>query len=364
MKKQDNAISKLILHNKTHFATNPQQWKTGIEKFLEERLEAGPVTVSDLRLPPATGGASTGLIIFTALFNASGDVRKLVLRYDPGVSHVHEYDMVLQYRLLNTLKVTDVLAPQVLAVDSSGEYFGVQGFVMDFVDGTPLPSTYTANGPLFDATPEVRTAMIRKALTALATIHQVDWRALQLDVLLNKGRGNTSIERNLEWYRDAMLWGASNHRTLLDPVFDWLIDNQPHSARLTLCHGDSSLPNYVFKDNDVVAVLDWEFAFIGLPASDLGFQLMAHEVLNVEKPPLPGIPDLNERLAMYEEICGHKIEHWDYGFTIACLKLYIHMALLFRDTPPEMDVARDRYLNFCRNQLEQSWRKAQNSTYR
>jgi aminoglycoside phosphotransferase (APT) family kinase protein len=65
---------------------------------------------------------------------------------------------------------------------------------------------------------------------------------------------------------------------LLIALGEWLRANEPADARLALLHGDPNPGNYLFRGNDVVAVLDWEVAAIGDPRSDLGFYAALHTI--------------------------------------------------------------------------------------
>lgn len=356
MSERSHEIADAITHAKTRFATEPAVWKARIERFLESQAGGREsIVVEDLRLPPASGGASSGTILFRVRYSSSERKDDMVLRFDPGKSHAHEYDMVGQYRILRALESTRVPAPHTIGVDETGTYFGVPGFLMRLIEGTPLPTTYVSTGPLFDATPAGRRHMIEDVLGALAEIHRVDWRSLGLDRVARQGKGRTAFEKDLDWYRAAMRWGVPELEAQLDPVMQWLLDHQFEPQRLTLCHGDSSLPNYMFKDGRLVGVLDWEFAFIGAPELDIAFQSVAHEVLALGQEPLAGLPSITERMAIYETKSGQKLDSWDYYFTFACMKAFIHMALTYRDAPPELLAARERYLGLPARMMYESW---------
>ena len=63
----------------------------------------------------------------------------------------------------------------------------------------------------------------------------------------------------------------------------------------------------MFRDDRVVAVLDWEMAFLGDPEADLAWWCFLDWANNegYGGPHLDGIPGKEETLARYAEITGH-----------------------------------------------------------
>jgi aminoglycoside phosphotransferase (APT) family kinase protein len=335
--------------------TSLDDWKSRLETFLNKQPDVrGLATVDDLRLP-TDGGASSGTVLFTAHYG-DGSSEKLVLRYSPKVSHTHEYNLVGQYHILKALQETNVPAPRVLGLDEHGEHFGAPSFLMYCIDGAVLPPTYPIEGPLFDADPATRLRMIEEELGALAKIHRVDWQKLDIEKHTRKGKGKTLLERDMDWYLTALKWGGPDKVAAAQPVLDWLLDHQFEPSLVSFCHGDSSLHNYMYKNGHLVAVLDWEFAFIGTPEIDLGFQVMANEMLGFGHAPLEGMPNTEERNRIYERIAGRKLDHWDYYLTAASYKMYTHMALSFRE--PELASMGEKYISYAFARLLENWEAA------
>ena len=64
---------------------------------------------------------------------------------------------------------------------------------------------------------------------------------------------------------------------LLADCFAWLADNLPTDVGGdALSWGDSRIGNMMFRDNQVVAVLDWEMAAVAPPEVDLGWMCYLH----------------------------------------------------------------------------------------
>jgi aminoglycoside phosphotransferase (APT) family kinase protein len=126
----------------------------------------------------------------------------------------------------------------------------------------------------------------------------------------------------------------------LTAVRSWLLDHQPPERRLSLCHGDAMMANYMFRGDEVVAVLDWELAFLGNPAHDIAWQVLTHAFLGLGCEPLDGMPTEEERKAEYERISGKPLADWQYCCAVSALKLHIALLLVYREVTPEMQAAR------------------------
>lgn len=69
-------------------------------------------------------------------------------------------------------------------------------------------------------------------------------------------------------------WSADNQTKVGDPVFEvalhWLARNIPPDAGpAVVLHGDAGPGNFLFHDDQVTAIVDWELTHLGDPAEDL-----------------------------------------------------------------------------------------------
>jgi aminoglycoside phosphotransferase (APT) family kinase protein len=92
---------------------------------------------------------------------------------------------------------------------------------------------------------------------------------------------------------------------LLNRALTTLRDSAPSGGRLALCHGDPNPFNYLFRDQEVVGVVDWEQARISDPRSDVG-QLVALAHLSGAVP--FGSPRDNPFVQLYEASTGGTLE--------------------------------------------------------
>ena len=160
--------------------------------------------------------------------------------------------------------------------------------------------------------------MMLEHIHVLAKIHALDWRGLGLDWLQERASGQRPQEREANWYWDALQWvGAKDELRALGPVRAWLVANEPEDLETVLCHGDTNYGNYLFKDNKITAVLDWEMAFLGAPEMDLVSRLAFDEGVESDLPWPEGAPTHEELFAEYERVSGRQLRHIDY-FRVFC----------------------------------------------
>jgi aminoglycoside phosphotransferase (APT) family kinase protein len=272
----------------------------------------GPLTAQLI-----TGGRSN-LTFF--LEDATG--RRWVIRRPPlGSVLATAHDVRREFRAMSALAVTQVPVPRVLGLDVDARQ--VDFYVMDEVRGLVLRddvTTSTALGPAARARAGV-------ALTeTLAALHAVDPDAVGLGRL---GRGENYLARQIAMWQVQ----AEQHRVTelaeADAVRDRLLAALPEQREITLVHGDYRLDNVILDDNgEVRAVLDWELCTRGDPLADLGVFLCywteaGDDVLPFPGPPtaLPGFPDRQGLLHVYEQASGRSVERIDYYVAFAAWRL-------------------------------------------
>ena len=152
----------------------------------------------------------------------------------------------------------------------------------------------------------------------LARIHGLDWKARGLDFLGVPPSGTGPLDRQLDYYERYLEWVREGRpQPVLRAALAWLREHRYVPARVALCWGDSRLPNLMFRDDAVVAVLDWEMAFLGDPEADLGWWLFL-DWANSEGYGIPradGFPGPEETIRRYETLTGRPPLH---GYTDFC----------------------------------------------
>jgi len=95
------------------------------------------------------------------------------------------------------------------------------------------------------------------------------------------------------------------HYPILSAALAWLKANPVVTDRVVIVHGDYRSGNYLYDDNGIIAMLDWELAHLGDPMEDLGWASM----MFWGRDELAG--GLMEREAFYstyEQKTGHRVD--------------------------------------------------------
>lgn len=190
------------------------------------------------------------------------------------------YDVVREARVLEALGSTPVPVPGVRAVRAESAALGAPFFVMEFVDAPHMGRV-------------ARSArVIERYIAAVAAIHAVGWREAGLGFLAPPdGQPPAAYDLNLVRAR-AAAHGCADE-TFIAELDGWLAAHPPAAATPALCQGDINVFNYLFQDEAVVAVVDWEQAQIGDRLSDLGLLAALSYLTGAQGPPaaLPLIRD-------------------------------------------------------------------------
>ena len=316
-------------------------WAERLKRFMQGQPGvAGKVVISDISLPSA--GGSSGTLLYTATYEQQGGgraERRCVLRYATEGGLFHSYNLPGQYSILQALQGSGVAVPGVVGIDADGSLLGVIGYVMDRVEGETPPPSYHRVGLLIDTTPASRKRMVFDAIANLAKLHAVDASASGFDFLRQRGSGATALERDIDWHWTSLCWGCPGEIATLEPIRRWLLDHQPEETQVSVNHGDSMLANYMFRDDKVVAVLDWELAFLGNPTNDVCYQALTHAFLGLGCAPLEGMPTEQEWKDEYQRVSGNALRDWDYYCAVTAFKLHISLLLVYREVTPEMEAA-------------------------
>jgi len=227
-------------------------------------------------------------------------------------------------------KNTDVPVAEMLWLEDDPSVIGVPFFLMKKLEGD-VPQDYPSyhgSGMYFEATPETRKKMWWGTLDALVKLHKLDWKGLGFDFVGVPGPGTDPVDRQLsywgsylnDWIKDSP---EESHPTM-EATLVWLKENRYEPRRVSLCWGDARIGNtlYSLTDRDVLAVMDWEMAFIGDPEADLAwtFTLDRQASKGYGLPRLEGTPTEEEIVRRYEKLTGWKVKNLFYNEVMATFR--------------------------------------------
>ena len=308
----------------------------------------GNVIISDLQRPEM--GGSAGSLGFKARVDEGQgyETKDFFIRFESmGDKAFKSYDFPGQFRTLQVLADTMVPVPRVLYLDPDGGTLGTPGFVMEKLEGE-VPSDVYQTGVLGQASSEEQRKMVFEVVETLADIHSLDWRTLGFDFLQPENlMGGNWIDHELNRIWENICWGCPERIPRAEPIYRWLLDNQPRDEAIVLNHGDANYTNFMFRDNNLIAVLDWEFACLGPREFDLAFVLVVTGVLTIGQTAPPGFPTPDEIKSEYQRISGYRLLNWEYY----CKKAYFSVAqrlwMGIRFFPPEQQAELDVRPDYC-----------------
>lgn len=178
-----------------------------------------------------------------------GSTRRAVVR-QPGEAALRENPSAAgdEFRLLRALQAGSLPTPAPYLLDDTGEN---PRFVMEYIEGSP------------DFAPVDRLRYVRQAAAALAGIHRLDTVDLPYLPPYDAGFAEKFAERADDSPETAAI------RAALRAAWPVTSLNPP-----TLLHGDFWPGNLLWRDGELVAVVDWEDAKLGDPLADVAISRM------------------------------------------------------------------------------------------
>jgi aminoglycoside phosphotransferase (APT) family kinase protein len=266
-----------------------------------ERLELRNFTHS-------AGGWSHDIYVFDAHWTADGNdvTRGFCLRKDPGTGLVRDLSTLEeQYRVLQALDGTTVRAPRPYWYEADATRLGGPFFLMEKIEGE-APNPWSRAGKAYYAQAAARGRLPRSFVEALASLHNLDWRAAGLDFLGVPGPGRDFALREVSKWESLIRQSLRKPEPVVTEVLRWLEAHAPETQRLAFVHGAYRTGNLMIKDDAVAAVIDWELQVIGDPMYDVAYVLSD---LNREGSPLLScVVEREFFLDSYQELTGLTID--------------------------------------------------------
>jgi aminoglycoside phosphotransferase (APT) family kinase protein len=228
------------------------------EKINTEQIDALKAFLTsfapDFRLREAwtlQGGVSATMIGLEVV-GPGNDVRQLVVRQHGPQDLAVNPDVALdEFRLLQALVTTDIPVPKPLHLDQTGGILSVPALVLEFVDGSTIFDPVDVNETVWDLA------------EVLALIHSIRPSHLDVKFLPRERQRNEDRLANPPSTLDVSLQE--------DRIRHILSERRPlrRVNEDRLLHGDYWPGNVLWKDKEIIAVIDWENAQIGDPVEDL-----------------------------------------------------------------------------------------------
>ncbi len=187
------------------------------------------------------GGSSTD--VFLLKIQQKNEILKYVLRTEG--SKPAENNTKVEFALLNSLYLQNIPVSRPIYLDTSCKIIDKPFMIMTYLDGDiDSPDNKDLNS-------------ISKMVEALKVIHGIDVSALpklslRIDPLSNI---ETFLPSGAKW---------DDLKTFL-----LSLSSQRYKGKSVLLHGDFWSGNILWENNEIVGILDWEYAAFGDPLYDL-----------------------------------------------------------------------------------------------
>jgi aminoglycoside phosphotransferase (APT) family kinase protein len=297
--------------------------------WLAQRLPAGAEPeLGAIELPEKSGFSSETLLLGASWREGGARRRRgLVVRMRPsGFPIFPEYDMRLQYRCMEVVgREAGVPVPPLHWLEEDESVLGQPFYLMGRVEGQAPPDNppFQAQGWLFEAGPREQERLFRASIGLLARIHRLDWEKAGLHFLLRPEHGEPGLPQQLGYWTRYLAWaGAGREHPTLEAGLERLRASAPEGLPIGLDWGDARIGNVLYRSFEPVAVLDWEMATLGPGEVDLGWFLFMNRYLAAAAgvPQLPGFPEREAAVALYEEALGRAVRELDWFEAFAALR--------------------------------------------
>ncbi len=325
---------------------DPDELRTRLERWLAHRFPDGArPRITKLDIPSSNGLSSETVLFETAWSDGGHEQRDLLvarLEPDPDAMPVFpSYDLDRQARVMRLVReATGLPVPDVRWSEPHAEPVGAPFFVMSRIEGQVPPDLmpYNMIGWLVDASAEQRATLQRGTVAVLASLFTIDDPEATFHFL--EGGGDSAagaLRRHWMEQRAYYDWVAGGRPIpLVERILTWLEDRWPgHEGPTVLSWGDSRIGNVMYRDFEVVGVLDWEMAALGPPELDLGWLVYIHRYFEfvARQYGMPGLPDLlrlDDVATEYERVTGYTPRDLDFYLMYAALRHAVIMARLQR----------------------------------
>lgn len=196
-------------------------------------------------------------------------VRRVMVRRDHPAGGLIPIELRDEYEVYARLAPTGVPVARTLWFEDEPRWMpdGRVAYVRDLVEGDwQLPELHET-APEFD---EVRIALSKEHVSALAAVHLIDWQARGFGDLFPAPATPADCARTVidHWVQRIAEYRTEPSPLLAEAVAS-LREREPEPpARVVLCKGNNGLGEEVWADGRIVALSDWELAAIGDPAYD------------------------------------------------------------------------------------------------
>lgn len=204
-----------------------------------------------LRIWELQGGISAQMTALE-IERADGRAQKMIVRLHGEIDRKNNPQIAAdEFRLLQLLRSAGLPVPEPYYLDTSSEIFSIPYVVIAYIEGKT------------EFTSENVPDLIDQFTTCLSNIHRIDYAKLDVSFLPPVERRYVRLLSERPANLDASL-DEGQVRDVLETA--WPFTQRNATA---LLHGDYWPGNILWRDGQLVAIVDWEDAVLGDPLADL-----------------------------------------------------------------------------------------------
>ena len=263
----------------------------------------GDVKINDLQRLSA--GASRETWSFTAV--STNESQRLILqRHRSAASRLRTG--LDEAALLRRARSGGVTVPEIVASETGDTNpIGAPFMISLRIEGESIPRKILRD----DTFEKARRGLVADFARELAAIHRLETTSVDQIATIDDP---LAVQRTLyEAFEDP--------HPVFDLAFRWLDERRPQARQPCVVHGDFRMGNVLVDSEGLAAVLDWELAYFGDPAFDLGW-LVARAWRFGGAGEVGGIGSRSELLDAYQANGGEAItlDELRWWEMLACLR--------------------------------------------
>lgn len=235
--------------------------------------------------------------------------QEFVVRGDAASTITASLTRAQEFAVLRAAHAAGVAAPRPYWLCTDTAVAGVPFYVMARAYGTAAGRTLTGGA----LSPAQARALTRRLGAELARLHRVTPPAAGLEFLALPQPD--PVRARTRAYREALA-AVDTPQPALEWALGWLERHAPPSNGIVLVHGDFRTGNYLVRDGELAAILDWEFAAWSDPCEDLGWFCARSWRFAGRDREAGGIGDKRDLIEGYESAGGgrvdpHHVTYWE-----------------------------------------------------
>ena len=263
----------------------------------------GDVKINDLQRLSA--GASRETWSFTAV--STNESQRLILQRQRSAASRLRTGLD-EAALLRRARTGGVTVPEIVASETGDTNpIGAPFMISQRIEGESIPRKILRD----DTFVKARRGLVADFGRELAAIHRLETTSVDQIATIDDP---LAVQRTLyEAFEDP--------HPVFDLAFRWLDERRPQARQPCVVHGDFRMGNVLVDSEGLAAVLDWELAYLGDPAFDLGW-LVARAWRFGGAGEVGGIGSRSELLDAYQANGGEAVtlDELRWWEMLACLR--------------------------------------------